>query len=493
MCTKANKQVFIIFQIILAILFILMFFPELSGDMSGNWELKCAIFTIALLIINIYFWARIGKGIFSFYTLFSAFIVLFHLSQQIIVGFNLMNDEQKIVVKRQLFLFGNNDAFTASMYCMIYLYFLMQGGLIYAYTHTKLEDTNIAEGIQEKIIACKMTGWIILLISIVPMIYCDSIIIKAAVTEGYKATFVAEDLFTGNPIDLIGSLFKPAIILLLSSYKNKKSTFDKILLLTVSYLLVRMFLTGDRGEDIIFIVVLVFIRHMLVKPIRGKKLIFILVSMYFVAFFLDFIQNFRLAPRGDINSIYLSLEHSLKSNIILKTMFDYGAIIWVFLLMFKSVPATGSFVYGKTYFYALFGQVFSILGISSYFMKAADFSYFLRDPARGAMINRLTESMGGSAIAEWYYNFGWVGLPLVILVGYLIGKLSISIYNNKNNSFVFGILCIIMNISIWLVRQYFYNLIWHSLVYISFSFFIYLFCISYVRNTKYLKGVKSSV
>lgn len=482
--TKFKKiMLFLVLQFALGSLFLILFFYELSsGDLSRNWEMKCAIFVCITLALNIFIWIKNKNDGFSFFVLLTLFIVMFHLGQQIMVGFNLLNDEQKISVNKGLYVLGDRIAFQSSVYCMLFIYFFMFGGLLYSIYYKDKFSQKSYKDINTKLLACRITGWIMLLISLGPQIYCDSIIFKLALTLGYEGTFQAGAIFQGSPIDLIASFYKPAIIVLLSSYRNEKGKFNFLMIISICYLLIRMFITGDRGEDLIFIIVIFYMRHKLIKPIKFKNTLKGIIIIYFLLIILKIIQDTRLTSSLDINALIQAFKNANDNNIFLTTLFEYGALIWVFQTMYIAVPDTGSFAFGKTYFYALFGQVFSIMHITNYFMIQSDFSNFLKAPERGPTINSLTQSMGGSIIAEWYYNFGWPGIIFTMILGVIVVKFSLELNKQKNNPMLFALLCIVMNLSIWLVRQYFTTMVWHALVYCLFFGVLYLLCISFVKK-----------
>ena len=156
-----------------------------------------------------------------------------------------------------------------------------------------------------------------------------------------------------------------------------------------------------------------------------------------------------------------------------QTVFEYGGNIWSGMMVYYCVPSSGSFRYGLTYLAAIIGKPLQILGITNEVWNFADFSVFLTQGNHGALINTLTQAMGGSFSGEVYFNFGWFSIVLIPIFGYYLAKFSHSCFSKQNNPVLSGYLLYVATLVIWWVRQYFTSVSWQALFYGVFIFVLY--------------------
>ena len=88
------------------------------------------------------------------------------------------------------------------------------------------------------------------------------------------------------------------------------------------------------------------------------------------------------------------------------------------------------------------------------------FDVYLSNPKRGAEINDSVESMGGSLIAEWYWNFGWIGLPLILVLVYYLIRYENRISQNAYRPVQFAIYVMFLHFILKWTRGYFYDVVW---------------------------------
>lgn len=182
-----------------------------------------------------------------------------------------------------------------------------------------------------------------------------------------------------------------------------------------------MYITGDRSTGIALILVWILIRHKFVNPIQGKRAVLYLFLAYVGMLFIKIVEMTRTINSSSVDEAFAEL---MQTNMLAETVFEYGGNAWCGMMVYYSVPATGSFRCGLTYLAGIIGKPLSILGITNNVWNFADFSIFLKEPARGALINSLTSAMGGSFSGEWYFNFGWLGILIIPFFGYALAKFS---------------------------------------------------------------------
>lgn len=97
------------------------------------------------------------------------------------------------------------------------------------------------------------------------------------------------------------------------------------------------------------------------------------------------------------------------------------------------------------------------------------------------MLSNYASALGGSYIAEFYYNFGWTGLILGILLGFIIARYSI-----KASSSIKLITLIsastFLSILIWFIRDSFSYIPRSAIMYILFPIIVWKFFYDFIKR-----------
>jgi len=252
-------------------------------------------------------------------------------------------------------------------------------------------------------------AWVIIFVTFPIQVFLDFTKIIISFREGYIATY-----FIGIPgfIGAIASISFSGFILLLLSYKNKPKIALKILIFIILYLIITM-LIGNRGFQLIRIIMFLYVYNTAIAKINVKKLILYSFLFYFLTVFLVSIATVRAFTD---NRAAIFLETFL-DNIMgnpLKILFsELGGTINTVCLTLQQVPQTRDHAYGLTYLASIFtifpdvGDVFSDINQFSEFQK-----------------NLVGSALGGSYIAELYYNFSIWGIVIATGFGIFINKIS---------------------------------------------------------------------
>ena len=144
--------------------------------------------------------------------------------------------------------------------------------------------------------AIKLTGILLLMFSLPGFIYDSVNTFKTVITEGYRALFGYDDIYTIRPslisriFNYTSSYFLPALICLFIAYKEKISVRTWVLLLMMIHIF-NSFFIGGRGKATALILTIILLFHYCIKPIKGKKII--LYGFLFYLIF-SFFQLWRL-------------------------------------------------------------------------------------------------------------------------------------------------------------------------------------------------------
>ena len=420
--------------------------------------------SILNLIMFIFMLNRIKHEILSIASLFVIFMYLFNLGIPIARLLNWVDDTGERFLARRIYSMGNDTFIQYMIYGYLLISMLQIGVLFYSGRIKKaseeyivLSDTNYNTQLRR----CKITGIVCILIGIIPYFYGEIAHLKDALVFGYQNANSTFNL-SGTGIGLIGNLFIVGLMLELIYLQNNRKKFDFWFFVLSAYQILRMYITGDRSTGIALILVWILIRHKFVNPIKGKRAVLYLFLVYVGMLFIKLVEMTRTINSSSVDAVFAELT---QTNMLAETVFEYGGNAWCGMMVYYSVPATGSFRCGLTYLAGIIGKPLSILGITNSVWNFADFSVFLREPTRGTLINSLTSAMGGSFSGEWYFNFGWLGILIIPFFGYGLAKFSDLCTSKKNNPVLSGFLLYVATLVIWWVRQYFTSVSWSTLVY----------------------------
>ncbi len=420
----------------LGLMIIFINFSILSRDiasLSEGWEFRAAITTVVLIAYSLITWKVMGFRFSSpkFFVLFSLY--MFHLSSVTVIGFDRATEYDYM---QMLYRYGEDWGFLGTLYSELFIEVYVLGVVIFSSKDSKINYYDQAKVVSENsLVICRKIGLIMLAISILPEIYHDAIQVSAKAIGGYQAMFEADTSFFGIPLGWFTKLFLPSILLILSSYRNRKKEFIMVMGIASVYFLIFMFLTGRKGNTI--------------QTLVPRELAF-------DASFMSSLSN------------VISASNPLKDLCL-----EMGGTVKAPIQAIMSVPATGDFQWGRTYLVSIIYSILSGIKIPcSELEKHALFNIYLSQPERGSYINSTVYAMGGSAIAEWYWNFGWIGIPLVLIFAFLIIKFEGKILKSAYNPINFAIWTTFLYYLMRYTRGYFNEIVWQPLYILIFVFIL---------------------
>lgn len=466
---KVRRKIVLYFMLEVLLCICAMYIIDISSIKINQEAIEKAIGIFALINAAIFFIClkMIRNELFSIASMFVIFLYLFNLGLPVSRLFGWIDISGIYFMKRRIYSMGINT-FNEYMFYSFSLISMLQVGILHYYSKIPF-SRNSTENNEEKfdfeynikLKRCHTVGSILILFGIIPYIYSEFIYIRSAMIYGYQNAENTVSL-SGTGLGLLGNMFIIGAMMWMVSYQCEKKKFDGILIILAIYQVVRMLVTGDRSTGIALILVWLLMRHKFVSPIKGVRAGMYLVGIYFGMIFIKLIEMTRSIGSPTATEVIHDL---FQSNILAETVFEYGGNVWCGMMVYYSVPRTGSFRYGLTYLAAIIGKPLSLLKLTNGVLEYADFSVFLGKPERGALINQLTASMGGSFSGEWWFNFGWIGITLIPLFGYYLAMFSDVCVNSRRSPILSAYLLYIATLVIWWVRQYFTVVSWYALFY----------------------------
>ncbi|MEH7419510.1 O-antigen polysaccharide polymerase Wzy, partial [Neobacillus drentensis] len=334
------------------------------------------------------------------------------------------------------------------LYCTISIFLFHSGALLYALKQKRYPIKEIAGaekiGESKQFLLTRGIGILMLIVSIYPMIKFDSGYIRAALNGGYTAVYQL-DINTGLWDDL-SRMYKPSILFLLVSFKKKPTLARIMVVINILYSLVKLSIIGQRGYEMIFIVVLVWLYIKIFSKLDFKRFLTLSVFSMVVTSILSLaVANRDSTSRFDLSDV---LNYLLTQNPILQSISEFGGTLYTVELYIDLIPRTLNFGFGSSYLASLLTLLPNVNGILGDSVKLASPNYLLSLEVTG---------IGGSYIGEFYYNFGWYGVVLGLIFGYLFASFSNSTQRafNQNKFFVIAASATFLNIVLWTIRDSF--------------------------------------
>ena len=298
-------------------------------------------------------------------------------------------------------------------------------------------------------------------------------------TYGYGFLYEGVEGVGISQIDkYIADYFIPSLICLFIGYKqNKKMRYFifGICLLNILAIL----LTGGRTYAVILVLLLVLLYHYEVKQISIKK--GILLIFFSVAFLtlLSVVSQFRAEAQRNISAYFQ--QSSRIENGATEAIAEMGSTMFCLIKTKEIVPIREDYRYGRSYLYS-FTSLIPNLGFWDMHpaRRESNLGEWLTDKLR------LNYGTGYSMCAEAYINFGPWGYWIMLLLGFLLGKiLGVTNARLKENS----ILLIFSLILFWFCLKMTRN----SFIGFIRAFFFYALPIYYIikRNPSIRTNKKS--
>ena len=269
----------------------------------------------------------------------------------------------------------------------------------------------------------RWVGWFLLLVSIGPAIWvfwdAGQIVLSGGYMSLYQRTL---DIGLGTGPQVLANFLIPSALLLLAGSKSKKIGVVISAAITVSGSLA-MFFLGGRGAAATALVAYVWLYSRTIRPIPAKLLILPALLLGFVVFpLVRVVRDTRGLDRTSVD--FVSSAWSAIDNPVVGTVAEMGYSMSTVAYTLELVPTARPFDGGVSYLYALLAGFPNVAWSVHPTTAHGTLSAWLVNTVMPYAAAQ-GSGLGYSFIAEAYENFGWIGVPLVLLVfGWIAGRLS---------------------------------------------------------------------
>ncbi len=428
---------------LLFVVFICLFLIQIFVKANDfNWFPSIAIVSFLLLIDMIIFSYVKRRNVLSFRVIFLTFTFLFHMGYSWIYLFNpdfsfAGMDFSQVFNASLVF-----NSYLTSLELIVGLYLGMQIGDIRNAKKVSQKSRSTLRQLVGQLNVSRMwsdtsyrnIGIAILLISLPLRVYTDLMRIRLGASQGYSATF---DFQLNGYLSMLSDMFVIGIVLLMIYYRKKKLIPLLLLLTTSAYLLFSMN-SGSRGTAMITIVVLFFTYNLCVRSFKKSTyavlaIVGVLMASYITTIGLNRVDNApTISGTSDIASRFLQEFGGTQLTMILVINQTDG--------LNGSMPSHAS---GNTYVASLASILPNSAALDSY-VKSNNFQLQLNYP-----------TIGGSYLAELYYNFGRYSYLAVFIIGYLLSRFEWFMLDlkSRNKLILFAMTVLIARQSLWWIRD----------------------------------------
>ena len=295
---------------------------------------------------------------------------------------------------------------------------------------------------------------------------------------GYAAIYQDSFVNSGNgsysAIVSLKMLFVPSVFILLIANKDNviiRNILYTILLISISI----SFMTGGRGEALALIIGLFWIYSNEISKIDLKRLIAISGIGVVLIKLITIIAKFRISADRSLDGFLAIAAQKTSEGFVTSILREFGFNIFSVYQTMILVPSTQDYSNGYSYFASVMSIVPRVVFGGYSFAQDAGLSGWLMKTLH------LNYGPGYSIVAESYYNFGWLGIIPIALLGIILAKMFI----NKNidqdqkslrNGFIaiilYSNLFIARDTSLFVLRKYIYAvLLPYVAIYIVFSIY----------------------
>lgn len=408
---KVNKLnfIYIIFVLVIAIICFYILNIDYEFNDIDNFINITSLIGIIEIFLCLIIWKKYTGTFLSLFIFYLLSFYLFTMGQSFLRLFNLKYNffniyeyiEPNIMLKVHIF----------TIFCIA---FLFEGALIAVGEKKGNKKRNIFNSNE-----LGKVGIFLFFISIIPMLIYLVKLILAYRIGGYSYAFssVANSSGIMRVINKIHPFFIPALIMIIIDYKNKKRKFAMLLMASIGII---YFFIGERTGAASILLSLFILNSQLNDKNKNCSEKLEKFKIALVVFLFAILIPTVGALRNSASFSLFSFSEVMKRGGVFSGFIDTIAIMGysAFPLgkTIEIIPLEKGYSYGKTYFFAILAILPNIFGGVHISVKYAGLAQWLMNYLR------MNYGPGFSYPAEAWFNFGWYGCIIMLVIGYIFCK-----------------------------------------------------------------------
>ncbi|MGN1310300.1 MAG: O-antigen polysaccharide polymerase Wzy [Clostridia bacterium] len=420
---NGNKKLYLFVDIIILIISIIISTFYNIEELSINYEKN--LFILGWIINVLFLWDiysiyKIKRNILDFNIIFLIFLFVFCNGQTFLYTLGVPIKKLSVIK-----IASSYQIMKEIIYFYFSLLFFQIGSMLCINSNNdNIEDIN--DNIFKKSI--KIFAYMLAIISVIPYVYILLPKIKLSVQLGYKALYTNSTSISGV-IGYIAKMFIPSLIMLLYSYKNNKKIAYFIIGVLSTIAFVNVFI-GARGDGLSIIVIILVFYGTCIQKFEKGKILKLAIIVLLIMIVIPIAATFRTQENKSISAFVNEIQKNITStetNFLVKTISELGYTMHSFILTDEVVPNIVDYKYGESYIASIMMIIPSKLMGGYSFANSAALDIWLQD------IHNMSYGPGFSIVAETYYNFGFYGgIVFIMVIGFVYSKV-LNMHSNKSN------------------------------------------------------------
>lgn len=330
--------------------------------------------------------------------------------------------------------------------------------------------------------AMYLVGKLLLCVTIIPEIVYNVRIFTIAQSMGYGGIYTNQASGLLLIFLNLREFFFPAVILTLCGDNKNNKILRRILIAVIVLDVFVSLYVGSRSDAMMQILSLALILQVIktdnIKPKKGTlfKFVILIFGLIMIA---NVVRVIRIMPNRSI-SVFFEYMFSNKNNtdnMLVGIMGELGGSMATLLETMILVPSNYRHLYGSSYFYAITWILPGFL-TNNVWEKASMNNWI-------DTVRYTGSGWGFSTTAEAYFNFGFAGVLVFIVIGFAVGKLFKGLNCDlfEKNPVEFALSFILFNRLLIFSRIDFLSTI-PTIVYFYFCIKIVIYFIDYANRVK---------
>jgi len=398
----------------------LFYFISLPCSRALIYPLSLLLFILAGWVV--WSWKKVARSLFDPYMLFILAAVLFNGGDAFLEIFGL-NENIGGFLKGQV---SDTTIINSLLLVILGLAAFHVGGLLAAgqKARTPVVDASKDYTLWRQCRAVRITGWILVIISVFPSVILLRDAVSTTMAGGYSMLYQREAV-TGfdSTARVLATFMVPGFLFLLAGSKGHPVAFVLSTISLLSYITLEFFM-GSRMRGIMPLLAYAWVWHRNNRQLPSTILLMGGgILMFWVFPIIKLVRNFEGAARLTIGTYFDAF--SQLANPAVAILSEMGGSIITISWTLELVPSIRDFDWGLSYLYAvltLFPNLFWDVHPTVAHGLLAHWLVWEEAPEFAAMGG----GYGYSFIAEAFLNFGWIGAPVALcMIGYLVGRFTL--------------------------------------------------------------------
>ncbi|BCK00818.1 O-antigen polysaccharide polymerase Wzy [Anaerocolumna chitinilytica] len=379
------------------------------------WELIGLFIFVTGSII----WIRIENNILSAWMIFLLLSYMYWFGQPFLDLFGIL---PKLA---ELNSYSNESLVAALVYQCCGMGFMHLGAIFYKTRNInkavktveifRFEDISLRKAVNKIALGMFISSAPYIFVNLGQRVY-------TSVTYGYLALYQTQKQPNGvlgslyNIISSLSILFIPSLFFLLAANKDNKK-FKLFLYIIFGIFILGSLYIGDRSVSMGLSLCLLLFYHCSIKPFKQKRFILLVFIGLMFVIIVPSAGKLRGMEARTFSDVFVVIGKTItQDNFIISTLTSMGFSLFPMVKTIELIPKVQDYSYGVEYIATVLAIIPSIILFGYSFTSIAALPDWLKSNLH------MDYGPGYSIIAESYYNFGWLGLPIMSIFGYIIQK-----------------------------------------------------------------------